>query len=346
MDSQPPAVDHGTGRTATYNPAVSNQPPGRWPPIEIEPPVDLRELRYFLAVAEELNFTRAASRLHVAQQALSAAIRELEQTLQVRLFSRSTRHVALTSAGEELVPLARRILSDVAEAVQVVQQAAAGRRGRLVVGAAIAVHGAGIVREAIRRFAEQSPEVDLQVVGYDHSDPSAGLAGGSSQAAFVLGPLIVDGMDSVTVLREPRHVMVPADHPLAAHDHLRAADLAGLPWLRVPAAESAWTKFWFHHPLNEPATGPEIRSGVEWVPAVESGRGVMFTLPTLAADYIPPEIAAVPVIDIEPGTVLLAWSAESQDPLVEAFVAVVRETVAAGASPGASVRPAPGDASP
>ena len=305
-----------------------NQPPGRWPLIEVEPAVDLRELRYFLAVAEELNFTRAAARLHIAQQALSAAIRELEQTLGVRLFTRSTRHVALTRAGEELVPAAQRILADVGDAVQLVQQAAAGRRGRLMVGVALAVHGTPLVREAIRRFAEQSSDVDLQVVGYDHSDPSAGLASGASQAAFVLGPLTVDGLESLTVLSESRHVMLPADHPLADRDRLYVADLAGLPWLRVPAPDSAWTRFWFQHPLGEPATGPEIRSGVEWVPAVESGRAVGYTLPTLAADYLPPQIVTVPIVDVEPGSVLLAWLAEGADPLVEALVGAVRETLA------------------
>ena len=313
-------------------------PPGRWPPIEVEPPVDLRELRYFLAVAEELNFTRAAARLHVAQQALSVAIRELEQTLGVRLFTRSTRHVALTSAGEELVPAARRILADVGDAMQLVQQAAAGRRGRVVIGTAIAVHGASVVREAIRRFSERSPDVDLQVVGYDHSDPTAGLASGASQAAFVLGPLTVDGLESLTVMHEPRIVMLPVDHPLATRDRLHVADLAGLPWLRVPAPESAWTRFWFQHPLGEPATGPEIRSGVEWVPAIETGRGVAFSLPTLVADYLPPQIVAVPVIDVEPGSVLFAWWVEGADPLVEAFVGAVRETLAGATGDGQPAR--------
>lgn len=307
---------------------MPNQPQGRWPPIEVEPPVDLRELRYFLAVAEELNFTRAAGRLHVAQQALSAAIRELEQTLGARLFTRSTRHVALTGAGEELVPAARRILADVGEAVQLVQQAAAGRRGRLMLGVALAVHGTSLVREAIRRFAEQSPNVDLQVVGYDHSDPSAGLASGTSQAAFVLGPLTMDGLESLTVLREPRHLMLSAEHPLAERDRLHAADLAGLPWLRVAAPESEWTRFWFQHPLGEPATGPEIRSGVEWVPAIESGRAVGYSLPTLVADYLPPQIVTVPIVDVAPGSLLLAWLAEGADPLVEALVGAVRETIA------------------
>lgn len=319
--------DWGAARGDLQSQLVEGHPAGRPPPIEVEPPVDIRELRYFLAVAEELNFTRAAARLHMAQQALSSAIRDLEQKLDVRLFSRSTRHVSLTGAGEVLVPAARRILADVADALHEVQQAAAGRRGRLVVGVAFAVHGAPVVREAIRRFVEQSPGVDVQVVGYDHSDPSAGLASGSSQASFVLAPLIGDH-DSVTVLREIRHVMLPADHPLAQRKEVCARDLSGLPWLGVPAPDSAWTRFWFRHPLGEASTGPEIRSGVEWVPAVQSGRGFGYTLPTLAADYLPPEIVTVPVVDIEPGSVLLAWPRTTVDTLVDAFVSTVRETVA------------------
>jgi DNA-binding transcriptional LysR family regulator len=303
---------------------VDDRPSPRPVRLDREPPIELRELRYLLALAEELNFTRAAGRLHIAQQALSQAIRELEARLGVRLFTRTTRRVALTSAGEALVPVARRILADVAEALHEVEQAALGRSGRLVLGVAIAVHGAPVVREAIRRFTEAAPAVDVQVVGYDHADPSAGLASGASQVAFVLAPLTVDDLDSITVLEEPRHVLLPADHPLARRRSLSARDLKGLPWLQVPAADSPWRRFWFAHPLGEPSTGPEVRSGVEWLPAVAAGRGVGFTLPALARDYLPAEIATVPVVDVEPGSVVLAWPRASEDPLVAAFVASVR----------------------
>ncbi len=332
-----------TRQRAAILSGMRNEQPGRWPQIEIEPPVDLRELRYFLAVAEELNFTRAAARLHVAQQALSAAIRQLEESLGVRLFTRSTRHVALTAAGEVLIPAAQRILTEVGDAVHEVHEAAAGRHGRLTVGVAIAVHGTHLVREAIRRFSERSPAVDLHVVDHDHSDPSAGLASGASQAAFVLGPLTVDGLASLTVLQEPRHVMLPADHPLGKRRRLHAADLGGLTWLRVPAPESAWTQFWFQHPLGEPGTGPEILSGVDWVPAVESGRAVGYTLPTLAAGYLPPQIVTVPVVDVEPGTILLAWPMDNVDPLVDAFVAAVRDTLADDHADARSPRTAQAD---
>lgn len=79
-------------------------------------------------------------------------------------------------------------------------------------------------------------------------------------------------------------------------------------------------------------TGPEIRSGVEWMPAVESGRGFGYTLPTLAADYLPPTIVMVPVVDVEPASVLLAWPSNTVDPLVDAFVSSAREALAAFAA--------------
>lgn len=303
--------------------------PGSQRPIELEPPFDLRQLRSFLAVAEELNFTRAAARLFVAQQSLSATISELERTLGIQLFDRSTRHVAMTHAGEALVPAARRILAEVAGAVHELEEAAAGRRGHLVVGVALAVHNMPVVRETIRRFAEAAPRVDLHVVGHDYADPTAGLAAGSSAVAFVLGPLPEADLESMTVLEEPRHVVVAADHPLARRTELRARDLAGLQWLRVPTAESSWTRFWFQHPLGDASNGPEVRSAVEWVPAVVAGRGVGYTLPTLAADYLPPELVTIPVVDVEPGTVLLAWPRGRVDSLTEAFLASARSTLAA-----------------
>jgi DNA-binding transcriptional LysR family regulator len=263
----------------------------------------------------------------VAQQSLSTTIGELERSLGAQLFVRSTRHVALTNAGEVLVPAARRILADVAAALHELEQAAAGQSGHLTVGVAVAVHGLPLIRETIARFGETAPGVEVHVVGHDYTDPTAGLASGASDVAFVLAPVPGD-FRSLTVLEEPRHVMVPAQHPLARRSEVRARDLSGLPWLRVPSPESAWTQFWFQHPLGEPATGPEVRSGVEWVPVVAAGRGFGYTLPTLAAEYLPTAIRTVPVVDLEPGRVVLAWPAGPVDGLTEAFVATARAAIA------------------
>ena len=87
----------------------------------------------------------------------------------------------------------------------------------------------------------------------------------------------------------------------------RRAPVPYLPGLRVPAPDSAWTRFWVRHPLGEPLTGAEIRTADEWVPAIESDRGVAFTLPTVMANFPNTEIVTRPVVDVEPGAVLVAW---------------------------------------
>jgi Bacterial regulatory helix-turn-helix protein, lysR family len=142
---------------------VDAHEPRRQPPDWLE----LRELRYFLAVAEELNFTRAAERVHLAQQALSASIRNLEADLGVQLFTRSTRHVALTAAGEALVASARHVLESAAEAVDEVKRVGSGQAGRLIIGFSTAAGSVPRVRDVIRRFSQAVPDVDVRLVEYD-----------------------------------------------------------------------------------------------------------------------------------------------------------------------------------
>lgn len=288
--------------------------------------LELRELRYFLAVAEELNFTRAAERLHLAQQALSAAIRNLEDDLGVQLFIRDTKRVRLTSAGEALVDGARHALTSAADAVDDVRRVAAGRSGRLIVGFSTATGAVPRVREVIRRFSQQSPDVDLRLVEHDFSDPTAGLAAGATQVAFVFGPL-TDKLSAVTILEEPRLVALPARHPLADRTDLTAADLTGLPWLGVPAPDGPWARFWFHHPLGEAQPGAEIRTADEWVSAIESGRGVAYTMTAVMENFPNTEIVTAAVSELEPGSVHLAWRTDDADPVVAAFVVSARSTL-------------------
>src|SRR5688572_2460453 len=121
---------------------------------------ELRQLRYFLAVAEELNFTRAATRLHIAQQALSAAIRQLEAELGTALFLRTTRRVELTPAGEVFVEPAQRTLAEAAAAVRAVQAVARGERGHLHVGLQSGA-GGDLPHRVFTAFGERLPDADL-----------------------------------------------------------------------------------------------------------------------------------------------------------------------------------------
>jgi DNA-binding transcriptional LysR family regulator len=288
--------------------------------------IELRQMRYFLAVAEELNFTRAAERLHLAQQALSASIRRLEAQLGVALFVRSTRKVELTAAGEVLVEGARAVVAAAADAVERVHEAAQGRSGRITIGFSTAAGGVPIVRQILRQFAENAPGVDIRTEEHDFSDPSAGLADASVDAAFIFGPLPIEGLSSVTLVREDRVLAIRPEHPLAERTAVNANDLRELPWLRVPADRGPWPTFWFRS-VGEGPVGPVIKTADEWVTAIEAGRGVAFTMPTVMKNFTTARITVVPVVGLEPAEVLLAWRQDRSDPLVRSLVRASEEFV-------------------
>ena len=286
--------------------------------------IELRQLRYFLAVAEELNFTRAAERLHLAQQALSASIRRLEDQLGVALFERSTRKVELTVAGEVLVAGARMVIAATTDAVERVQAVAEGRGGRITVGFSTAAGGVPIVREIIRTFSRTAPGVEVRTEEHDFGDPSAGLADASVDVAFIFGPLPVAGLSSITLVREDRVLAVPPEHPLADTSVVTPDDLRDLPWLRVPAMRGPWPAFWFRSEGEGPV-GPVIKTADEWVTAIEAGRGVAFTMPSVMTNFTTARINVVPVDGLPPAEVLMAWRQDRSDALVEAFTRTGRE---------------------
>jgi DNA-binding transcriptional LysR family regulator len=281
--------------------------------------IELRQMRYFIAVAEELNFTRAAERLHLAQQALSASIRRLEEQLGVALFVRTTRKVELTTAGEVFADGARAVIAAAGDAVERVRQVAEGRTGRIRIGFSTAAGGVPIVREVIRTFAERAPGVEVRTEEHDFSDPSAGLADGHVDVAFIFGPLPVDGLSAMTLVREDRLLAIRPEHPLAGRTAITAEDLPELPWLRVPAPRGPWTTFWFRNEGEGP-TGPVIKTADEWVTAIEAGRGVAFTMPTVMQNFTTARITVLPVSGLPPAEVLLAWRTNVSDPVIEAFL--------------------------
>ena len=293
--------------------------------------LELRQLRHFLAVADALNFTRAAEDLHLAQQALSASIRRLEDQLGVALFVRTTRKVELTSAGEVLVEGARAVVAAASDVLEAVRLIAEGRSGRLVIGFSTAAGGIAVVREIIRTFSEASPDVDIRTLEHDFADPSAGLADGRVQVAFIFGPLPVEGLSSITLLEEPRLLAVRPEHPLAGRASVTSDDLRDLPWLRVPAPPGPWPDFWFPRSGRGP-DGPLIRTADEWVTAIESGRGSAFTMPSVMRNFTTARVVVVPVEDLPPAALLLAWPASNPDPLATAFVASALEVAGATAA--------------
>jgi DNA-binding transcriptional LysR family regulator len=199
---------------------------------------ELRQLRYFVAVAEELNYTRAAERLHLAPQAVSATVQQLEAALGVRLFERTTRKVALTDAGAVLLREARRTLRQADHAVDAARRAAAGETGRLAVGFLSSTTNY-VMPPVLRAFRERYPRVELQAEDLPVAALVAGVRRGRLDAGITRPPLVDDSdLTTETILTEPVAAVLPAGHRLATRRSLRLADLAGERW--VLTERSAW----------------------------------------------------------------------------------------------------------
>ncbi|WP_427918815.1 LysR family transcriptional regulator [Streptomyces sp. cg40] len=190
--------------------------------------MDLRHLKYFLAVAETRNFTQAAAICYVAQSALSQQVARLEKDVGAQLFSRTSRSVRLTAAGELLEPLARRILADVDNAQAALDALSGLRRGRLRLGLVQTRASSVDLVEVMADYHARYPGIDFHVTNAPSSEMAAAVLAGDLDIAIVgLGPRqIPDGLDHRVLASDPLVLIVPADHPLADRE---VADLADLP---------------------------------------------------------------------------------------------------------------------
>lgn len=194
---------------------------------------ELRHLRAFVAVAEELNFTRAAARLHVAQPALSTQVRQLEAGLGVELFDRSRRAIRLTPAGAALLPEARRLLAGVDQTVRIVRGAGDGEVGHLTVGFVPSAANSGLP-EHLRAFRRQRPGVELYLRELAPDDLVRALREGGVDVGFLYLPHGAEEIATHVVERERLVAALPADHRLAGRRRVRAAELADEPFV-LPA---------------------------------------------------------------------------------------------------------------
>jgi DNA-binding transcriptional LysR family regulator len=200
--------------------------------------MDLRRIRYFVAVAEELNFTRAAARLHIAQPPLSTQIKTLEEELGAQLFERDKRHVYLTQAGRHFLDSARSILASVAAAGKEVSSAASGAIGRLHFGYTASAMFTELLPAAIRAFKTVSPHVVLSVTEMTSLDQLNALHHRTLDAGILRKPGIV--VPPGIVLREwytaPLILAVPKTHPFAKARAVSVRSLRDLPLITYPRA--------------------------------------------------------------------------------------------------------------
>ncbi|MBD2774274.1 LysR family transcriptional regulator [Iningainema tapete] len=194
--------------------------------------MEFRQLQYFLAVAEELNFSRAAKKLKIAQPPLTRQIRKLEQELGVELFLRNNRRVEMTEAGKAFLEESRRTLEQVEHSMRVAQGASRGKIGRLVV----AFEGSSaydIVPASIKTYRERFPDVELVVLGMTTHEQVQALHAGAISVGFVVPPLKGKEKELVVeaVLQEPLVLALPENHPLASQSKVKVRSLANEPFI-------------------------------------------------------------------------------------------------------------------
>lgn len=282
--------------------------------------VETRELRYFVAVAEELHFGRAALRLGMAQPPLSRAIRQLEERIGVRLFDRDRRGVTLTDAGSVLLREAPAALDAVRAAVRRTRRAGAPEQ-RLVLATK-----AGSSHEFLQALLDAAPEdVPVDVVLCEIGEQAGLLLDGTADVAVMHRPFDdFAGIESVDLYSEPQVAIVPASHPLADRRSLTMAEVSSvpdLPMARWPLAD--WT--------YPPGPGPEVHSQSQLAQLVALGR-TLLVIPRSSRAWQWPEHVAVPVLDAPLATTVLGWPVGRETPAVARLVATgLRIGEAAGA---------------
>ena len=288
--------------------------------------VHVRDLRYFLAVAQELSFTHAAERLYVSQPALSKQIRSLERQLRVDLFERDGRTVKLTRAGAELLPHAEHMLDSWEDAKRALSKAG---DCTLVIGMHTSP-GRGLLPSVRAMMVASCPDLELELRHVAWSDRTAGLADQSTDAAFVWLPLPHPPYRWLTIAREPRLVALPNGHRLAARESVSIVDLFDEPFLALPSSAGPLRDYWLAlderngHPVNVAA---EINDTEETYEAVASGIGVCLLAAGNAPIFARGAITMLPVHDLSPSELVLAWNERHCPPLLETFVTTCEQVV-------------------
>jgi len=288
---------------------------------------ELRHLRYFAAVAEELNFSRAAERLHMAQPPLSAAIRQLERELGVELFTRTSREVKLTDAGRAFLDGARRTLDESDRAVEDAKRAAAGEVGRLRIGYSWSMRFETLPALG-RAFSASHPDVELLAQHMWNAQMAPALANGTIDLAIALCPELGADLELIPIRRERLIALLPKTHPLAGAQTIPLSSLADEEVVLFPRELAPRMHDAFMATYRRAGFEPRLRSE-----SFHTGWdiGILVDLPAiaLAPESVEAELpyGIVAAALAEPADSLetcLVSRASRRSPAVEVFTAVAR----------------------
>lgn len=291
--------------------------------------LDLRKLRYFLTVAEELHFGRAAIRLHLAQPPLTRQISALETELGFKLFDRTSRSVILTAQGRSFLPYARSVLEQVELAQVIAGKLAAGTAGQLALGYVSSIALSDLFSQAIQAFAQRFPDVQLTLVECASGSLGAQVADGRLDIG--LSRLLPKGdeVHALSLGEERLVAAVSSDSPLARQPSVNLAQLSAYPLILFPAdygsgLNQSIEQLYRHHgqPLRPGPTGRQITSIIALVAA---GQGVAL-VPACTQSLMNKGVTYRPLVEGDACAQLLVLTrAETKSVLVDEFLAVIAQ---------------------
>jgi DNA-binding transcriptional LysR family regulator len=285
--------------------------------------LDLRKLRYFVAVAQELHFGRAAERLHIAQPVLSRQIRSLEDELGAEVFTRDRRGTVLTAAGEQLLEDAVPLLAS-AQALLTRVTAAAHDTQTLTIGFMPGI----TVTPAMVAFAARHPDVNVRLLRTTWDDQVEVLQDGRADISIVRLPINEHGLEVRPLFREPRVVVLPVGHPLADRKSVTVAHLASEHLLQDPNAVPEWRHVAVELRGNRRPEVPVIHQVEEKLELVAAGAGICVLPLSTAGFYTRADVVALRVDGIGPNEVALAWVAGRRSPLIHDFAEAAADSLA------------------
>jgi DNA-binding transcriptional LysR family regulator len=292
--------------------------------------MELRHLRYFVAVGEEQHYGRAAQRLHVAQPALSRQIQDLEEEIGFKLFDRLPRGVKISAAGASLLEDARRILQQVNEATMRAERVARGQSGTLRVGFIESISWQGVVPEAFRRFRERQPEAELQLNALSSLEQVEAVRAGRLDAGLVFSLLKMDTkMAQLQVALHKVVLAVPQGNSLTKLKQLRLRDLqdTAFVWFARRANPIFYDRLMrecFRNGLKTPRIVQEAVNEPTILSLVSCRLGVAF-VNDATRWRSPGGVIMLPVTDLNfPLPFALVWRKDNVSPLLAKFVAEMR----------------------
>jgi DNA-binding transcriptional LysR family regulator len=296
---------------------------------------ELRHLRYFVAVAEELNFSRAATRLHMAQPPLSVAIRQLEQELGTELFVRSTREVSLTDAGRVLLEGARRTLAEADRAVAAARRAGEGELGQLKLAFSWSARFETLPTLG-QAFARQHPDVELLTQEMWNAEMVSALRAGTLDAAISLCPELAADLNDEEIRTERPVAILAATHALADEEKISIESLADAEFLLFPRELAPRLHDTLVGICRRAGFEPKLRSEsfhTGWDLLTLAEVPVVALAPRSVASQLAEGVVAVPLSDTPDSLeTRLLWRDDDRSPIVDAFRSVARTVYGRGRS--------------